>query len=66
MTAMPCTRCFHIVGEHLFCSEHGGDPGWSEGAYKLKPKNIDLPPMPENIYDSWFDFINAVSIEEPP
>ena len=51
-----CPRCFHIIGEHLLCLEHGGEYAFTGG----KPKIPDLPP-PEAIYDfqhSWWSFLD--------
>jgi hypothetical protein len=53
-----CARCWHIIGEHYCCSDHGGESGFTAPAYKLKAKTIDVPPEPINIHDSWFDFLN--------
>lgn len=55
-----CKRCFHIIGEHLLCREHGGESGWSQMAYLHRPKPIDLcPPEEMNDYKHpWWDFLD--------
>ena len=58
---MTCSRCFHAVGEHLLCRNHGGPSGWTSGAYKLKPKP-QSEPMPSeaigNLQHHWWDFLD--------
>lgn len=56
---MVCPHCFHTIGEHYLCRLHGGKDGFSAGAAKWKPKPLDLPPMPENFRDAWWDFIDS-------
>jgi len=55
-----CPRCFHNIGEHLLCREHGGEDGWSAGAYQWKPPARDLPPREalSNVNHVWFSFID--------
>jgi hypothetical protein len=60
---MMCPRCFHTIGEHYLCLSHGGELCWSAGAYKHEPKPRDLPPVPENIFDPWWDFLDEMSTE---
>ena len=63
---MACTRCFHIVGEHYFCREHGGEDGFSAGFYRLKQQPPDLPPL-EVMYDythPWFDFLDKTDLRK--
>jgi hypothetical protein len=63
---MVCLRCFHIVGEHYLCREHGGEDGFSAGFYKLKQQPRDFPP-PEamnNPCHSWFDFLDKTDLRK--
>jgi hypothetical protein len=58
LKAVPCSRCFHIIGEHLLCLDHGGESGWSAGAHRWKPKPVDLPPVEAmgNLWHPWWNF----------
>ena len=58
---MGCPNCFHAVGEHHLCRQHGGGDCWSAGAYKLKPRVRDFPPL-EAIDDyshPWYAFVDG-------
>jgi hypothetical protein len=57
---MACSRCWHIIGEHYLCRDHGGDEGFSAGALKLQSKAPSLPP-PEamhNLQHPWWNFLD--------
>ena len=54
-----CPRCFHAIGEHLYCKDHGGDFE-NEKVSKLPTRKID-PCPPEAVYDfdhRWWDFLD--------
>ncbi len=53
---MTC-NCWRIIGEHLRCADHGGGDMWSDAAYRQTPK-LDAPPLPIDINDPWFNFLN--------
>ena len=55
---MNCPHCFHVIGEHLLCMEHGGESAWTAGAYHWKSKPLDAPRMPIDFRDPWFDFLD--------
>ena len=46
---LKCDRCFHIIGEHLFCRNHGVVRAWSAEVRRWKPK----PPEPydDSVWD---------------
>lgn len=56
---MTCSRCWHIIGESYLCRQHGGEDGFTAGAYKLKDKPIGYPPS-EDFEGPWFDFLDSV------
>lgn len=57
-----CKRCFHVIGEHLLCLEHGGESPWSPLAYRHKSKPVDpCPPEAANDYKHpWYSFLDGV------
>ena len=62
---MSCPRCFHIIGEHLLCQDHGGDSGWTAGASKLKGMAATCPS--EAVYDfqhPWWDWLDNAKLEK--
>ncbi len=66
---MTCKRCWHNIGEHYLCLDHGGEGGWTKGAYKIKPKPApETPPPgphPEAYGDPWFDFLDRLADPKP-
>ena len=65
---MICPKCFHIVGEHYLCREHGGEDGFCAGFYKLKQQPRDFPPL-EALYDythPWFNFLDKTDYSKLP
>ena len=65
---MACSRCFHIVGEHYLCREHGGEDGFSAGFYKLQQRALDFPPSEamNNYQHPWFDFLDKTNYSKLP
>jgi hypothetical protein len=64
MDSAHCPRCFHIIGEHLYCKDHGG-VFESAKVDKTPPKPLD-PCPPEAIYDLnhvWWNFLDAIGVK---
>ena len=57
---MSCPRCFHIIGEHYLCLDHGGEQGFSAGALRIKPRVPDFPPAEAllSFNHPWWGFID--------
>jgi hypothetical protein len=57
---MTCPRCWHVIGEHYYCRDHGGDDGFNLEVRKWKPKPIDLPPPEalDNLWHPWWRFLD--------
>jgi hypothetical protein len=56
-----CPRCFHTIGEHYLCLDHGGESGVSAALSKYKPPPKDAPCPPEAEYDYshfWWDWLD--------
>lgn len=53
-----CPRCFHNIGEHYLCRDHGGESGFMDAAYRLPQKMQDSPPDGADYNHPWFDFLN--------
>ena len=65
---MTCPRCFHAIGEHYLCLEHGGEVVWSDAAKRWKPRTIDYPP-PEALLSfkhPWWDFLDQTDYSKLP
>jgi hypothetical protein len=60
--SLQCPRCFHVIGEHYLCREHGGEDGWSLGAYRLKPKVREAcpPEAVDDLWHPWWSFLDAM------
>ena len=46
-----CKRCFHAIGEHYLCRDHGGEPGFSAMVGKWKPPAKE--PFPGEAEGNW-------------
>ena len=59
-----CPRCWHVIGEHLLCRNHGVVNAWGAGAYRWTPKPIEpCPPEAENDYThEWWSFLDVVEM----
>ena len=65
MDSSSCPRCFHKIGEHLYCKEHGGDFE-HEKVDKSPHKPID-PCPPEavwNLNHEWWNFLDETGEEK--
>jgi hypothetical protein len=51
-------NCWRIVGEHLRCAEHGGADIWTAGAGKQPERTLDTAPLPINLDDPWWRFLD--------
>jgi hypothetical protein len=54
---MTC-HCWRIVGEHLICKACGGADIWLASAYKQPERTLDTAPLPINLDDDWWRFLD--------
>ena len=57
---MVCPRCFHIIGEHYLCREHGGDFSEKEARRpRLRPADECPPEALYNLQHPWWAFLDS-------
>lgn len=57
---MSCPRCFHSIGEHYLCLEHGGEAGFNDAVKRWRPRSPDFPPPAAllSFKHPWWNFLD--------
>ena len=65
MESERCPKCFHIIGEHYLCRDHGGE--FETAKVDKSPPKPKYPCPPEAIWyfhHEFYDFLDNVGKDE--